>query len=286
MDDAGRTGRRIAVLVALVAVVAAIVVVLVSAGGGDDEGEGGAGPGGLSASARAAPRKPPLGPDAVRNATPQPDWVAYRGPVPILRWHAVGPYPAGKEFPELWIEPDDFRLQLDWLEAHGYQAVGLETVERAWSGTGTLPSKPVVLTFDGTEGDFAAIVVPDLRRRGWPGVVVLDAEAPLVERSRLRRLLATGWEVEAEGRDAAAAKRGLEAKLRTPVANFSFAREHSDAPGPEDARAAGYAGATVVGPGFATRSERYEMPRITVFGLSRVDGFAEALRSRGEGVGA
>ncbi len=262
MDDAGRTGRRVAVLAALLAVAAAVAIVLVSAAGG-----------GATKAKAAVPRA-------------AGDWVAYRGPVPILRWHAVGAYPAGEELPELWVEPADFRRQMDWLQAHGYQAVGLETVERAWSGAGTLPRKPVVLSFDGSEGDLAAVVAPDLRRRGWPGVVVLDGEAPLSDRAELRHLLAAGWEVEAEGRDPAAAKRAVEAKLGAPVANFSFAREHSGDADPHAAKAAGYAGATVVGPGFASRSDRYAMPRITVYGLSQVDGFAEALRSRGEGVGA
>jgi hypothetical protein len=50
--------------------------------------------------------------------------------------------------------------------------------------------------------------------------------------------------------------------------------------------AAGYRGATIVGSGFAEADERWAMPRITIFGLSGVEGFAEALRSRGEGVGA
>jgi peptidoglycan/xylan/chitin deacetylase (PgdA/CDA1 family) len=42
----------------------------------------------------------------------------------------------------------DFSHQMDWLDEHGYQAVTLEEVENAWYHGGTLPAKPVVLSFD------------------------------------------------------------------------------------------------------------------------------------------
>ncbi len=126
----------------------------------------------------------------------------------------------------------------------------------------------------------------DLTRRGWPAVVVVDGEAPLERRPTVEKLLATGWEVEAAGADPATSRRRLEAELHTPVPNFSFPPELSDDPDIAAVEAAGYAGATVTEPGFATSSDAYEMPRITIYGLAGVDGFAEAMRSRGEGVGA
>jgi hypothetical protein len=299
---ARRTTGRLLALGALAAVAAAVAAVVLGGVGSDDSGgagsagaggAGGSGSGpaaagsgsrGAAADPLAAPRP---GPDAVRNAAPQPGWRPHSGAVPILRYHAVGDFAAGEPFPELFVEPADFEAQMDWLEDHGYQAVGLATVERAWLRGGTLPSRPVVLSFDGVRGELATTVLADLSRRGWPGVLVLDSESPPGPAGVLGRLLDAGWEVEAEGAEPAAARGALEAKLGVPVANYSFPRQSDDhGAGVAAVKAAGYAGATVVGPGFAKPQERYEMPRLTVFGLSRIDGFAEAIRSRGEGAGA
>jgi hypothetical protein len=128
--------------------------------------------------------------------------------------------------------------------------------ERAWFGGGTLPEKPV-----------------------------LDGEAPLEREPLVERLLAVGWEVAAEGEGAASSRR-LEAELGSQVANFSFPAGTDDEADVAAVEAAGHAGATVTGAGFATSSKPYAMPRITVSGLAGVDGSAEAVRSRDEGVGA
>jgi len=74
----------------------------------------------------------------VRNATPQPGWKPYTGPVPILEYHVLGAPPAGASYPELYVTRRDFRQEMDWLDAHGYQAVTLETVEDAWYRGGHL----------------------------------------------------------------------------------------------------------------------------------------------------
>jgi hypothetical protein len=222
----------------------------------------------------------------VRNASPQPGWRPYAAPVPIFRYHAVDEFPAGEAYPELFVEPTDFRAQMDWLQAHGYEAVDLRMVERAWFAGGTLPPKPVVLSFDGAEGELGSVVLPDLSRRGWPAVVVIDGESPVERKPLVQRLLASGWEVEAAGVDLAASRQRLEAELQTRIANFSFPPEAAEDPDVAAVEAAGYDGATVTGAGFAASFDPYAMPRITIFGLSGVDGFAEAMRSRGEGVGA
>jgi hypothetical protein len=49
--------------------------------------------------------------------------------------------------------------------------------------------------------------------------------------------------------------------------------------------AAGFSGATTIGGGFAEATHPFD-PRITIFGLGGITGFAEAIRSHGQGVGA
>ena len=60
----------------------------------------------------------------------------------------------------------DFHQQMDWLDQHGYQAVTLEQVEAAWYHGGTLPPKPVVLSFDDGYRPQFTYAMPELRRHG------------------------------------------------------------------------------------------------------------------------
>jgi hypothetical protein len=280
-----RTVPRIAAFIALAAGITAVVLVALTLGGGDDASV--ASP---ASGASPHPQRPSRidlpAVASVRNAKPQPDWRPHPGEVPILRYHVVGSPPPGTSDLELFVAPADFRAQLDWLGAHGYEAVGLETVERNWFAGGTLPSKPIVLSFDGVRGRMLDVVAPELRRRGWPGDLVLDAEARPLRLAAVAKLLALGWDVEPSGREAAAARRFVRARLPTPAKNFAF--PHGNSVGPETSalEAAGFSGATLPGGGFARPSQRFAMPRITIFNESAVEGFTEAMRSHGEGVGA
>jgi hypothetical protein len=277
---------RLIALISLAAGAAAVVLVLLTLGGG---GDGPASkPGSTTAANGHAPARvdlPAVAP--VRNARPQPGWRAHPGPVPILRYHAIGDPPPGATYTELFVTPADFRAQLDWLGSHGYEAVSLEAVERAWFANGTLPPRPVVLSFDGIRGHLLDVVAPELRRRGWPGDLVLDTEARHLPLTATARLVALGWSLEPSGREPAAARRAVRSRLPAPAENFAFPQGSSPRAGTTAAlKAAGYTGATVDGGGFATPADPFALPRITIFNASRVSGFAEALRSHGQGVGA
>jgi hypothetical protein len=276
---------RMVAAVALAAGIAAIVVVVLSLGGGD--GGSVAGPGsGTSAHPQRPSRVDLPAIASVRNAKPQPDWRPHRGAVPILRYHVVGSPPPGTSELELFVSPADFRAQMNWLGAHGYEAVGLETVERAWSVAGALPAKPIVLSFEGVRGRLLDVVAPELRHRGWPADLVFDTEARPLRFASVAKLLALGWDVEPSGRDPAAARRFVRSRLPTPARNFAFRHGNSARPTDSALEAVGYSGATVPGGGFARASQRFALPRITIYNESAVEGFAEAIRSHGEGVGA
>jgi hypothetical protein len=285
MSRERRVVPRLVAFVALAAGIAAVVLVALSLGGADDGSIAGS-DSGTSAHPHRPSRIDLPAIASVRNAEPQPDWRPHPGAVPILRYHVVGSPPPGTSDLELFVTPEDFRAQLDWLDAHGFEAVGLETVERAWFAGGTLPGKPIVLSFDGVRGRLLDVVARELRRRGWPADLVLDTEARPLRLTAVTKLLALGWGVEPSGRDPAAARRFVRSRLPAPAKNFAFRHGNSAKPDVSALEAAGYSGATAPGGGFARASQRFELPRITIFNESEVDGFAEAIRSHGEGVGA
>ncbi|HEY6772327.1 MAG TPA: hypothetical protein VI035_07735, partial [Solirubrobacterales bacterium] len=127
----------------------------------------GAGVGGGAIQGRAAAARPSrggLGPPRADQRL-----IPWKRPVPILMYHVIARPPATAQLPELFVEPETFTAQMQWLSHHGYAAVSLNEVYDAWFGDGKLPEKPVVLSFDdGYRGDYV-YARPTLRRLRWAG---------------------------------------------------------------------------------------------------------------------
>jgi GT2 family glycosyltransferase/peptidoglycan/xylan/chitin deacetylase (PgdA/CDA1 family) len=90
--------------------------------------------------------------------------------LPVLLYHHVGLRRPGT-YPELTISPERFERQIRWLARRGY--VGIRPSDwHAWRlGAGTLPDKPVLLTFDDGYADLADFALPHLERHGFGGAV-------------------------------------------------------------------------------------------------------------------
>jgi peptidoglycan/xylan/chitin deacetylase (PgdA/CDA1 family) len=288
-----RTRRqRLLAAGALVVVIGAVAVAVLSLGAG------GGGPRATSASSaprregESAPKNAHSG-GKVRNATPQPDWKPYGGPVPILEYHVLGRPKTEVPYPDLYVPRASFRKQMDWLERQGYEAVTLEQVEEAWYHGGTLPENPVVISFDDGYRPQYTFALPTLRKHGWPGVLNLKAEGSDLYPSNVEAMLDAGWELAAhtihhsdlttlEGaaleEEAAGSRRLLQREYGVPVKNFCYPSGRFDATVIAAVEAAGYTGATTEIPGYATKDHPYELARIEVLGSWTLADFAEALR--------
>ncbi len=298
--------RRRFVAVGVIVVVIGAVVAVVALAGGSDSASGGAGgkevevasgsgKGGGSGSGSGSGGAEGSG--KVRNATPQPGWQPYTGPVPILEYHVLGEAPSDAPYPELYVERPDFRHQLEWLDAHGYQAVTLEQVEEAWYEGGTLPRKPVVLSFDDGYRPQFTFALPQLRKHGWAGVLNLKAEGSDLYESNVRAMIAAGWELAAHTihhldltelgaeqlqEEVAGSRKILQDEFHVPVKNFCYPAGRFDETVIAAVRQAGYAGATTEIPGYATREHPYELARFEILGSTGVPGMAQDLQT-GEG---
>ncbi|HEX5526188.1 MAG TPA: polysaccharide deacetylase family protein [Solirubrobacterales bacterium] len=282
--------QRLLAAGALVLVAAGIVAVVASSGGGSDSGaqrkNGGA---------RSGQSKEPSdggGSGKVRNATPQPDWKPYTGPVPILEYHVLGRPQTEVPYPELYVPRADFRKQMDWLDRQGYEAVTLERVEDAWYRGGTLPAKPIVISFDDGYRPQYTFALPQLRKHGWPGLLNLKAEGSDLYESNVKAMLQAGWELaahtinhsdlttlegEALEEEVAGSRKILQREYGVPVKNFCYPAGRFDETVIAAVEAAGYEGATTEIPGLATKENPYELARIEVLGSWGVEGLAEAL---------
>jgi peptidoglycan/xylan/chitin deacetylase (PgdA/CDA1 family) len=278
--------RRLLAGGALVAAIAAVAIILAAgSSGGGDSGR----PSNRIATIKStAPRRGP-----VRNATPRADWAPHSGPVPILEYHVLGPAPADAPYPELYVSRPDFHRQMDWLERNGYQAVTLDQVERAWYHDGTLPPKPVVLSFDDGYRPQFTYALPELRRHGWAGVLNLKAEGSDLYESNVKAMIAAGWELAAHTihhldltelgpeqlREEVAGSRAiLRREYGVPVDNFCYPSGRFDPTVIAAVEAAGYVGATTEIPGYADRAHPYELDRLEILGSDGVAGLAEDLR--------
>jgi peptidoglycan/xylan/chitin deacetylase (PgdA/CDA1 family) len=230
----------------------------------------------------------------VRNAIPQPDWAPYTGPVPILEYHVLGPAPADAPYPELYVTRPEFHREMDWLEEHGYEAVTLEQVEDAWYRGGSLPPKPVVLSFDDGYRPQFTYALPELRRHGWAGVLNLKAEGSDLYESNVKAMVAAGWELASHTinhsdlttldaaaleEEVAGARQILKREYGVPVADFCYPAGEFDETVIAAVEAAGYTTATTEIPGYASREAPYELARFEILDSTGVSGMAEDLAS-------
>ena len=90
--------------------------------------------------------------------------------VNVLMYHAIAEDPGPTSIP-----PATFRTQIATLAECGYQAVSLTDFAAWHQGRGSLPDRPVVITFDDGFADFAERAFPVLHEHGWSATVFLPS---------------------------------------------------------------------------------------------------------------
>ena len=211
-------------------------------------------------------------------------------------YHVIAPPPAGAAFPTLFVDPKDFAEQMHWLAAHDFHAVTLHQVYDYWLGTATLPSHPIVLTFDdGTMGQ-ATRALPVLRSLRWPGVLNLKLAALKSYRTlpawRVRTMLAAGWELDSHTithpdltrlddnelwHQLHDSRVELQREFHVPVDFFCYPAGRYDQHVVAAVREAGYLGATTTHYGLARPQDIYTLSRIRIDGTDHLTGFVSKL---------
>jgi peptidoglycan/xylan/chitin deacetylase (PgdA/CDA1 family) len=224
------------------------------------------------------PARPATASRLVTNATPQPDWRPYTGPVPILVYHDLGNAPASEPYPGLYLPDADFTTEMQWLHDHGYQAVTLDEVMNAWYHDGTLPAKPIVITFDNGYIPQATFAPSVMSRYGWPGVLN-EITAGHLSNARIESLLAIGWEVDSHSINhpdlttltpsalqyqLVASRNYLRHTFHIESNSFCYPSSKYNAAVVAAVQAAGYTNATTENAGFATRANPFLLDRFEI----------------------
>ena len=213
-------------------------------------------------------------------------------------YHVVAKAPPTAQLPELFVDPDTFTAQMEWLSRRGYSAVSLNQVYDAWFRGGKLPERPVVLSFDdGYRGDFV-YARPVLRRLRWPGdlnLLVGNLGDEISDRM-VEQLIDDGWELDAHTishldlttlsgarlrREVAGSRLILQQRFHQPVNFFCYPAGRFARATVRAVRRAGYLGATTELPGEASRADMFELHRIRVDGSDGVSGLATKLTAAG-----
>ena len=93
------------------------------------------------------------------------------GKVLILCYHSI--QPQARPGDPYTLPQRRFVEQMEYLHAHGWQPVSLETLLAAREGKQRLPDKAVLLTFDDAYRSYHDFVVPVLRMYGFPSMLAV-----------------------------------------------------------------------------------------------------------------
>ncbi len=221
--------------------------------------------------------------------------MAESKPVPILTYHSLDDSGSVTS-----VAPRDFRAHMRILARRGFTGVNLSTLLDCWDGRGTLPARPVVITFDDGFAnvlEHAAPLLSDLGFRAtifvvsgrcgqfndWPNQPGVP-RLPLLSWSELGQITSAGFEVGAHSvthrslteipppeasREILESKAAIEDRLGQAVQTFAYPFGSFNSAALSIVREH-FRGACGTKLGKAARtSDRHSLPRLDVYYLRR-----------------
>ena len=220
--------------------------------------------------------------------------------VPILMYHYVRVVqdPHDRMGLALSVTPADFAAQMDWLARNGYHPITTEDLYAYLNRTRSLPSKPVILTFDDGYADFYTTALPILRSHSFKAVSYVVSgfvgRGGYMTADQIREADRSGIEIGSHSvthanlaRSSAGnvsaevgdSKRYLEQVLGHPVNSFCYPSGKYTSAVANAVAAAGYHDATTVAWGaWHSMGDRYAWGRLRVSGGQPLGDFAAAVQ--------
>ena len=212
---------------------------------------------------------------------------------PILMYHRIGHRPGDKNT----VSPERFELQLQYLEDHGYQSIGLTEWHRKVMAGEKISEKSVILTFDDGYRDNWELAMPLLSRYGFSATVFMVSDlvggtnlwernesrqnAEMMKLEHLREWLDAGFEVGSHGvshrrvttlnpeeleEEVTKSKKDLEDLLGVDIKFFCYPNGNFNAAAVEALKKAGYLGSVAIYEGASWQEpvEWFALPRLRV----------------------
>lgn len=225
-------------------------------------------------------------------------------------YHEVSPLPDPR-FRRYSVTVREFTRQMRWLHAFRYQAIDMDALVRARLGQGSLPKRPVLITFDDGFQGCADYAVPVLRAHEFTAVFYLvtglmgetsrwmlpelGLDLSLMSWETARSLAAEGFQCGAHTvthprlasldparcrAELVGARRRLEDELGRPAVHLAYPFGSYDASVRRIAAEAGYVTACSTRAGLSgADDDLLALHRVTVYGHDSLFDFACRLRT-------
>jgi peptidoglycan/xylan/chitin deacetylase (PgdA/CDA1 family) len=214
--------------------------------------------------------------------------------LPILMYHKVDRIPPGARYLRNYVLPEQFEAQLAALARWGYQTVSFGDWLAYRRGAGSLPRRPIILTFDDGYRSTYEIAWPLLQRFGCTATVFLvsdligktnawdvqEIQEPLLGRAEIAAMQAGGATFESHTKTHApltmiaperaleelgASRAALATLLGAPVRVVCYPYGKNNAAVRQLARQAGYEAAVMAGSRMnSRRSNPFRLKRIGI----------------------
>lgn len=216
--------------------------------------------------------------------------------IPVLYYHSILNEPGN----ELRIPPDQFESQMSYLSHNGYQVVSLAQLFQFYYALGTLPEKPVVITFDDGYEDNYTNAYPILKKYGYTATVFavisyIDGKG-FMSWNQLQELTDNGWQIEGHtishphllkdklsvaelDLELKEARDTLEKRLGRPVRFFAYPFGDYNADIIQKVEEAGYRMAFTTQRGWANSADPLLVPRIYCYANMGLGEFARRLQN-------
>lgn len=202
--------------------------------------------------------------------------------VPVLNYHAVNDDISS----DLVIRTDQFKAQMDYLDAHGYHTITLKQLDDYLTKGESLPDKPVLLTFDDGYVDNYYNVLPVLKAHHMHATLFMIGDAigeggRFVTADQLREMDANGFDVQAHTythkketqfgkatliQDFSKGRDVLEALLHKKIDYMAYPGGFNNAVVRDAAKEAGFRMAFTVEPGnVSPGDDLYQLNRLAIF---------------------
>jgi peptidoglycan/xylan/chitin deacetylase (PgdA/CDA1 family) len=223
--------------------------------------------------------------------------------VPVLMYHEIADISATPD--PFAVSPSVFANQLAYLRDAGFTALTAGALSAMLAnGTGELPARPVVLTFDDGYGDFYTQALPLLRQHGFTGTVFQttgwvgkeDEAKRMLNWRELAECEQSGIEIGAHTcthpqldqlpadlmrEELYASKSLLEDNLGLKVPGLAYPYGYSNARVRRVARELGYEYAYAVGNALTTgAADPFTLPRLTVRRSTSVNEFRNVVNGQ------
>ncbi len=94
--------------------------------------------------------------------------------VPILMYHHIGNPPVNEKSHQLYVHPDLFRREMEYLAENKYKSTSLDELADALKNKKKLPKKSIVITFDDGYDDFNNNAYPILKKYNLKSTIFIS----------------------------------------------------------------------------------------------------------------